>query len=105
MPVNTIRIKAVGLNCGAYNIAGQLGEQTSEVIIEYLGKDYKSKLPALDTMKYLNKDFPPSYIMTSYYDFLRDEAKPMYDALIALGVPCKIKEYGAEKLHMFFILI
>lgn len=107
MPVSTIRIKAAGLNCGAYNIAGQLGEQTGEVIIEYLGKDYKSKLPALDTMKYLNKDFPPSYIMTSYHDFLRDEAKPMYDALIALGVPCEIKEYGAENkpeiAHVFHI--
>ncbi len=107
MPVNTIRIKAAGLNCGAYDVAAQIEEQAGGVLAEYLGRDYKDKLPALDTMKYLNEDFPPSFIMTSYHDFLRKEAKPMYDALTALGIPCKLKEYGAEDkpeiAHVFHI--
>lgn len=111
VPYDKINIKAVALNCGIYDPKQYIEMESSDsgLISAYLGEDAKSKVQALDTMKYVTKDFPPSYVMTAHYDFLKDNAKPMYDALVKLGVPCEYKIYGDkdnEKIaHVFHLNI
>lgn len=41
-------------------------------------------------------DYPPTYVMTSYYDFLKENAQPMYEFLKGKGIPCAWKCYGSE---------
>ena len=48
---------------------------------DYLGEDLEGAQKKLDTIRYINDKFPPSFIMTSHCDFLRDEAEPMYQLL------------------------
>lgn len=105
VPSNKVKVKAVALNCGIYDMKKYVETSNNGLITAYLGEGAKSKVQALDTMKYVTKDFPPAYVMTAHYDFLKDYAKPMYDLLVKLGVPCEYKIYGdkdKEKIaHVF----
>ena len=109
VPSDKIKIKASALNCGVYDFKKYVETSEDSLILAYLGKDAKSKVQALDTMKYITKDFPPAYVMTAYNDFLKDHAKPMYDELVKLGVPCEYKIYGDKDeetiAHVFHLNI
>lgn len=63
-------------------------------------------LAALDTMRYVNADFPPAYVVSSNRDFLRANALPMYEALKELGVESRVQIFGTEdapKGHVFHL--
>lgn len=99
IPYNKIRIKAAALNCGIYDVlqyVHDVHEAPTEVIKAYMGEDTENVLKKLDTVRYINESFPPSFIMTSYCDFLRDKAEPMYRLLQEKGVECEYHIYGAE---------
>lgn len=114
-----IKVRAIGLNCGRYEMASAYPNHTPKVQIEhfergsnkplnnYLGKDREKIYQMTQALDYINGDFPPSYILTSYYDFLKLDAKPMYDFLTSLGVECRYKLYGNEKTkymtHVFHV--
>lgn len=108
-PVGKAAVRAAGLNCGIYDAARALQTQTDGAMVNYVGERITEAIPAMDTMKYLTADFPPSFIMTSCHDFLRDAAAPMYRALTDLGVPCIYRCYGAEDRpeigHVFHVNI
>lgn len=91
-----IKVQAVALNCGIYNVKPYVENSKDPMVEAYIGDKKQEMLPLLDTMKYVNKDFPSSYIMTAYYDFLKENAKPMYDYLTSLGIDCEYKMYGNE---------
>lgn len=84
-----IHIRALGLNCGMYEIGlpkpGEKQEgaasMTKSLMRDYLGKD----------------KYPPAYIMTAYYDFLKEKAEPMYEFLKSKGVDAEWKCYGSEE--------
>ena len=40
--------------------------------------------------------FPPAYVMTSWYDFLRDQAGPLCEKLREQGVPYVYRCWGEE---------
>lgn len=107
VPSDKIKVRAIALNCGIYDLKKYVETSNDGLILAYLGEDPKSKVQALDTMKYITKDFPPTFVMTSYHDFLKEHAKPMYDELIKLGVHCRYKVYGDknnEKIaHVFHL--
>ena len=109
VPYDRIQIKGVALNCGMYDLVQYTCEDPDGTCKEYLGEDMQEKYASIDTMKYLNADFPPAYVMTSYYDFLREKARPMFDALTKLGILCEIKEYGSKEqpeiAHVFHVNI
>lgn len=102
LPADKLFVKAVLLNCGIYDMKESVEEGMDELYQIYLGDAYqnadtrKRTLGQIDVMKYLTSNFPPSYVMTSTQDFLRKHAKPMYEKLTKLGVPCILKTYGAE---------
>lgn len=113
IPSDKISIKAVLLNCGIYDMRKSIEENADELYSIYLGDAYENintrerTLEQIDVMKYLTGNFPPSYVMTSTYDFLRKYARPMYDKLTELSVPCVFKIYGREEdetmAHVFHL--
>ena len=102
-----LSVKALGLNCGAYDLPGYLQNMGGEdpYLEAYFCDDPKKCSEETTIMPYLNEAFPPSYVMTSYYDFLRQEAQPFYEALKEKGVKCEYHLYGNEStpemIHVF----
>lgn len=100
--VPDIKLKALGLNCGSYDgrTDAAMDILENECFFEYIdGMDKPvpdETLEMLDTFKYMNGDYPPSYVMSAVHDFLLSRAEPMYKKLQELGVPCEMKIYGSE---------
>lgn len=86
-----LRIRAVALNCGLYRI-----KPSEQLFADYLGKHISPDDPRLNVHLHITAAFPPAFVMTSRYDFLLDAAKPMYDFLLAAGVPAVYRLYGQE---------
>ncbi len=114
MQVPKVSVRAAALNCGIYDTEKCARDGLDEPFLEYIGKQIVKKIAAgegvpesLNTIRYMTGDFPPSYIMTSYHDFLKHNAKPLYQHLTALGVPCEYKVYGSEAekeiAHVFHV--
>lgn len=98
IPYERIKVKAVALNCGCYDMKGRMQAGGDEPYLAYIDKamteDRELTLQRIDAIKYINADFPSAYVMTSEYDFLKDYAKPMYEFLKEKGIVCEYKLYG-----------
>ena len=97
----TITIRAIGLNCGMYVLTivdkdGKVNKMNKALYGDYLGKDFDLSDERLDVLGHITASYPPTYVMTSYYDFLKENAKPMYDFLTDKGIACVQKCYGTE---------
>lgn len=108
LPTDKIHIKAMALNCGVYDMKECVkNSELGDHIQAYFGEITEEKLELVNTLKYITKDFPPSYIMTSYYDFVKQNAIPMYEFLTKKGIECEYKMYGdSEKkdiAHVFHV--
>ncbi len=109
--VADVTVKALGLNCGPYDGRAMALNKNDEAFLEYI--DCVDKTPdsrlleMVDALKYMNADYPPAFIMSTYCDFLYPCAQPMYDHLTSLGVPCEIKIYGDKNRpeigHVFHV--
>ena len=112
-PPHKTKIRAVGLNCGIYELSltgkTQDGITPSGIcakfsgmnlmgglIRDYLGRYGEEIAPMLDVKSNITESFPPAYIMTAYYDFLQHEARPMYELLRSRGVDAEYKLYGTK---------
>lgn len=96
-----LKVRAIGLNCGMYEFsldAGGKGNEkfTQDLYNMYVGRDYDEVKSQLDVLGHITSDFPPTYVMTSYYDFLRANAEPMYNFLKDKGIETTWKCYGKE---------
>lgn len=94
-----VKIKAIALNCGLYSIetkesAGGVLD-TNSLQTDYLGKNLTKELLAqLDVLGNITSSFPPSFVMTAEYDFLKENAEPMAAFLTEKGVENLCKKYG-----------
>lgn len=105
IPYEQINVKVVALNCGCYDMRGRVEAQEDDPFLAYIDKalteNRELTLEQIDTVKYINADFPPAYIMSAEYDFLKEHVKPMYELLRAKGIVCEWKLYGkAEDTYM-----
>lgn len=101
--------KAVALNCGIYDQCEDPGNILFWTLFNRDGSLAAEKGDAevfLDTLTYVDADFPPAYVMTSVNDGL----KPRTDCLISRfkeqGVKFTYREYGMEhpeNCHVFHI--
>lgn len=95
-----VKIKALGLNCGLYNPKSAVLKNKDEIYKAYIGEnaDYTNEelLNKIDVFSHITGDFPPSYIMSTYTDFLLEEAQPMYDLLKEKDVTAEIKIWGSK---------
>ena len=98
LEIPPIRFRAVALNCGQYRVRPEREWDVSSyaTLGAYLGPDPDKFLPQMDTLSHITPAFPPAYVMTSQYDFLRDQAGPLCDVLKAQGVPYVYKCWGEE---------
>ena len=91
-----IRILGLGLNCGTYNTAALADGERTGISLDYLGRRIRSGDPRLQVLDHITSRFPAAHITTSYHDFLRKEARPMYQFLISKGVRAQLECYGTE---------
>lgn len=91
---------AIALNCGVYKT-----DKESKLMEELLpGRGTKDELEKLDALRYVTKEFPPVFLMTSTGDFLKMQAVDMACKLTEHNVPFEYHFYGdAKKLlgHVF----
>ena len=97
-----IKIRAAGLNCGMYTVAQGAADEkldrfTKELTTSYLGKDYTKFAEMNNILPNITSEFPPSYVMTAEYDFLKENAQPMCDFLLSKGVEAVCKCYGTPE--------
>lgn len=62
----------------------------------------------IELKRYVNTDFPPTFVMTAPGDFLTPQAKPFYDFLQEKGVKSEYHSYGDSEnplSHVFHINI
>ncbi len=101
-----VTIRALGLNCGMYDLPKR--ERTG-IFADYLPADLKLDDPRLRVLDAIGGNYPPAYLATACRDFLRENARPMYDLLTSRGVPAAVKCYGAEDRgevgHVFHVNI
>ena len=98
-PPADLRIRACGMNCGCYfmPISKALPPKKMGAIFEaYFPEDYMPCVPSLKAEKYINKQFPPAFVMTSRNDYLRLMAPPLHGLLRLKGVESVLKIYGKK---------
>ncbi len=97
MSVPAITIRAVGLNCGMYDMVERAASPRKGLALDYLGKEIPDSDPRLDVLSAIGSNYPPAFITTACHDFLRSCAEPMYDFLISKGIRAEWKCYGSEE--------
>lgn len=103
--VPKITLRALGLCCGTYDLQKRIRENAGKgVMRDYLGKEPERFAEKLDVLKYVDKNYPPTYLFSSKGDFLMKECQPMADFLKNKGVECEHKIYGNEQTgHVFHV--
>lgn len=91
-----ICLRAVGLNCGLYDIKMVASDQRKGLELDYLGKTIPNNDPRLAVLDAITDHYPPAHITTACHDSLRPMAQPMFDHLQSKGIPCKLDIYGSE---------
>lgn len=107
--VPAIHIRALGLNCGMYDMPAVCIDKPTGVAKDYMGKAVDLADPRLDVLSAIGENYPPAYITTSCNDFLHDAAEPMYQFLCSKGLTARWKCYGRpeqkEVGHVFHVNI
>lgn len=101
VPTESVKILGAAFHSGVYDVRAYLASGENEIITAYINEGDEKQLAQIDTLSNITNNYPPSLIMTSYYDFLREQAKPFYEHLKSKGIDCKFKLYGEEgETHM-----
>lgn len=96
-PNPSISLRAVGLNCGLYDMKMVASDKREGLELDYLGRKIANDDPRLAVMDAITPAFPPAHITTSCHDFLRQAAQPMLEHLQSKGIDCKLDVYGSEE--------
>jgi len=121
------RLKAVGMNCGAYQLFNQEGhidrpddlgfmadllmDPEEEEEAEADGELSKAQIDDLITKerKYIdvaarvNRDFPPAYIMTCEGDFLKAQAPILQAAYQKAGAKSELHIFGTKEKPLYHV--
>ncbi len=102
-----VKIRAAAFNCGLYDMFGPLCKTEWLMCFNYARARFLLRSKKLDVMKHINADFPPSFIASSYGDFLLPYAAPMHDALLSRGAESELHIYGergsTDTGHVFMV--
>ena len=91
-----LTIRAAALNCGAYFI--HLPGNLQGAVTGYFTKEAQEKYrEVLNVEKYLTKNLPPLFIMSSNKDFLYEQAIRLDGYLMAKEIDHELHIYGDEK--------
>ena len=98
---NELKPRAIALNCGVYrprpkNIAGFKDLMGKETLTQ-------ADLELATVFPHVTKDFPPVFVMTSFGDFLRDQALELASKLMERKVPFTLKVYGSSQNPLYHV--
>lgn len=96
MTVPGITIRALGLNCGMYDMVARAAGPRKGIHLDYLGRELADDDPRFDVLSAIHANYPPAYITTACHDFLRENAEPMCKFLTSKGIKSAWKCYGSE---------
>lgn len=101
-----VKIRAISAACGIYDMARRRGiNMNQQIIFDLLGDEVSLEDERLKVLENINSDYPPTYLFTSYCDFLCQECKPMAELLEARGVESEYHIFGTpdykECAHVF----
>lgn len=89
---------AIALNCGKYEISlvgNSTDERTKLLIADFLPERGNEKeLELINVTNHVTKHYPPTFVMTSTGDFLKDQAPIMAAKLASCNVPFIYRFYG-----------
>ncbi len=91
-----VHIRALGLNCGLYDISALAAGERKGLALDYLGKSLPAADPRFQMLESITEHYPPAYLATACNDFLRPNAQPMCDFLTSKGIDAAWKCYGTE---------
>ena len=97
MTVPGITIRALGLNCGMYDMVERAKAPRKGLALDYLGKEVSGDDPRFCVLDAIGSNYPPAFITTACHDFLREAAEPMYRFLVEKGIRTEWKCYGSEE--------
>lgn len=107
--IPSFKIKAVVLNCGMYDNLHRIDGPLPGIMRDYFGKNPLIHGDQLNVLKYINKNFPPTFVMSASNDFLLANAEPMHKHLQQIGIESICKIYGTkeqkEYCHVFHVNI
>jgi len=100
-PPENFRINACGLNCGCYFFPpfskSLPPEKASPLFGAYFPEDYMSIAKQIKAHRYITRDFPPAFVMTSANDYLKMMAPPLHWLLRRKKVESVLKIFGEKK--------
>ena len=110
MNLAPVNIRCLGLNCGIYDPAAlRKGTSMEGLIRDYMGELAFADDPRFHVMDAIGPGYPPAFIATAHHDFLRDNARPMFDHLQSRDVPAEVRCYGSDEAkdvaHVFHVNI
>lgn len=91
-----ITIRALGLNCGLYDMAQRASDPRKGLSLDYLGRDLSPEDPRFRVLESIGINYPPAFLTTSCEDFLRENAEPMCRFLNERGIDAQWRCYGRE---------
>lgn len=100
-----LRIRALGLNCGVYDVRipeEEKGKKRGKsVYLKNGGTDAERELAS--PAAFITAGFPPCYVMTSNGDFLRDAPPAFLAKLEENGVQYEYKLYGDDQTTLYHV--
>lgn len=102
-----LKPRKVALNCGIYDMHTVHNRDTT-LNDWYLPAEMDEKLSESfwESLKYINSDFPATYLMLSVNDDLAEHTAPMKEALIKNNIKYVFREYGHDNKddgHVFHL--
>ncbi len=98
--------KALALNCGIYDLSNDR-DNNPDTMTDLFGEHLMDCCEYMNAMDYLTVDFPPAFVMTGEYDFLKLQNRHMDHALEKLHLPHVFKSYGNKETkeisHVFHV--
>jgi len=109
MNMAKVHIRAVGLNCGMYDMAERAAGKRKGIQLDYLGKKLPAEDPRLQVLANITESYTPAFLTTGTHDFLRPCARPMCEFLQSKGIDAQWRCYGQEEdkhvSHVFHVNI
>lgn len=97
----SLKFNAIALNCGVYHVDKP---EENKAVLDYLPKKRMDELlKEITICNHISKDFPPTFVMTSNEDFLREEPKLIVPIFEENGIEYINKKYGDEEHHLLHV--
>ena len=101
MQLAPVTIRAVGLFCGMYDMVERGAGDRKGLALDYLGKEISPDDPRFAVLESITESFPPAFIATSFHDFLRPCAEPMFLFLREKGIDVPKHIISTEEMVEF----